>query len=129
MKIFRRIRAAWYALHGKLAGGKQPIFEPKFYSTNLELEGEVGRYNPEFYATEESAAEVMRRFNALAMFQKSMMDGEKLTPPQWWLRFDDGLEVCAGQMCKLYKDHPPEVAPMYCLKLMQMLREEKKGED
>lgn len=126
MKIYRRLRAAWFALQGKMGGNKQPVFEPKFYDTNLELEGETGRYNSEFYATEESAAELMRRFNALVMFLKPMQDGDKMTPPQWWLRFDDGLSVCAGQLCKFYKDQPQEIAPMYCLKLLQMLRNERK---
>lgn len=125
MKYYRRLRAAWYALQGKVPGHRLPAFEPKFYSTNLELEGETGRYNSEYYATEESTADLMRRFNALAMYLKPMQDGEKMTPPQWWLRFEDGVAVCAGQLCKFYKDQPQEVAPMYCLKLLQMLRSEK----
>jgi hypothetical protein len=124
MKFFRRLRKAWYALQGKMPLNRHPEFHPVFYTTNLEIEG--GKYNPEFFASEESTAELMRRFNALAMVQKPMMDQENYTPPLWHLRFEDGVEVCAGQMCKFYKDQPQDIAPMLCLQYIQLMRQEKR---
>ena len=127
MKIFRRLRRAWAALNGKMLLSKQPVFEPKFYTTNLELEGETGTYNYEYFATEDSAQELMRRFGALAITLRPKVDGEKYTPPMWELRFEDGAMVNAGQLCKFFKDQPQEIATVLCLQYIQMLRQDKQA--
>lgn len=85
-------------------------------------------YNPEFYATEDCAETIMRRFNAMVRFQKAVLDADRHAPPQWFVRFSDGLEVNAGQLAKFFVLYPEEhsnVAMNLGINLIAMLRQEK----
>src|SRR5690242_10213232 len=76
-----------------------PELVPTFL-TPSELADGQHFYNPDFYTTEQTAMDVMQRFNALVAFKRTVKDGEGYAPEQWFVRFDDGLEVNAGQLAK-----------------------------
>jgi len=83
-------------------------------------------YNPEFYATKETAEKIMKRFTAQSMYCKPVMDGDEVAPPQWFVRFSDGLEVNAGTIAKFYAMYPekkhPQIATRFAINLIGMLR-------
>lgn len=84
-------------------------------------------YNPEFYATQDCAEQVMRKFNAQVMFEKNIQDADRIAPPQWHVRFTDGLEVNAGQIAKFFAIYPEEhsnVAVNLGINYIGMLRQQ-----
>ena len=86
-------------------------------------------YNPEFYAKEATAAALTKRFNALVYFLKPIQDVDRMAPPQWTLRFSDGLEVSAGALAKFFAMYPekdyPGVGFHFGINLIAMERAEK----
>jgi hypothetical protein len=90
-------------------------------------------YNPDFYATQETTREIMERFNAMVMFEKTITDGEKYPPVQWFVRFPDGLEINAGQLAKFFSAYPeekyPNIAVRYGVNVVAMHRQGKYAEE
>jgi len=83
-----------------------PPLVPEF-----EIEGLVGGgfvYNPDFYVVEKTAKELMMRFNALAYYLNTFDDA---TPAQWWLKFADGFEICAGNVGRFFALYPEDKYP------------------
>lgn len=87
-----------------------PTLVPTFVAANELADGEYF-YNPDFYANEQTAMDVMARFNALVAFKKIIKDGDRYAPAQWYVRFNDELEVNAGQLAKFFACYPEEEYP------------------
>lgn len=89
-------------------------------------------YNPDFYATQATAAQVMKRLSAQVMYQKPVMDGDAVAPPQWFVRFPDGLEVNAGTLARFYALYPekkhPQIATRFAINLIGMMRMQREAE-
>lgn len=121
-------------LYGKMHTRKiilppsSPPLLPTFVAANELADGEYF-YNPDFYATEQTAMDVMARFNALVAFKKAVQDGDKLAPPQWFIRFSDGLEINAGQLAKFFasyrEEEYPGIAARFGISLIAYEREKK----
>lgn len=113
----------------KIKPHKLVTVNPKFRLDIPKSEGHT--YNPEFYATEETCDAIMRRFNAQVMFEKPIQDSERAAPPQWFVRFPDGLEINAGQLAKFFALYP-ETESSYAvnlgINLIAMLRMEKEND-
>jgi len=103
-----------------------PTLVPTFLTANELADGEYF-YNPDFYSSEQTAMDVMQRFNGLVAFKKITQDGERIAPPQWFVRFNDGLEVNAGQLAKFFACYPegdyPGIAARFGLGLINYERE------
>ena len=110
----------------RLKPRKLVTVDPKFRLDIPKSEGHI--YNPEFYSTEETADAVMKRFNAQVMFEKPIQDADRAAPPQWFIRFPDGLEINAGQLAKffaLYPEGESSYAVNLGISLIGMLRQER----
>lgn len=105
-----------------------PTLVPTFVAANELANGEYF-YNPDFYSSEQTAMDVMTRFNALVAFKKPVQDGDKLAPPQWFIRFSDGLEINAGQLAKFFASYReedyPGIAARFGISLIAYEREKK----
>jgi hypothetical protein len=105
-----------------------PTLVPTFVAANDLADGEFF-YNPDFYATEQTAMDVMERFNALVAFKKITMDADRYAPAQWYVRFNDELEVNAGQLAKFFACYPeekyPGIAARFGISLIAYEREQK----
>src|SRR5579859_607432 len=86
-------------------------------------------YNPHFYATEETALAVQKRFDAMVSFIKPVVDADRQAPAQWFVRFTDGLEVNVGQLARFFAAYPedkyPGVAMQFGIAAVAMERENK----
>src|SRR5947208_2934582 len=78
---------------------------PEFVPPEQLISGEF-HYNPDFYVTEATAKAIMERFNAMVMFEKAVKNGEGLAPPQWFIRFHDGLEINVGELARFFALYP-----------------------
>lgn len=103
-----------------------PPIVPSFVTASELVDGEHF-YNPDFYASEQTAMEIMKRFNALVAFKKVIKDGERYAPAQWFVRFagdtmSEEIEVNAGQLAKFFACYPegdyPGIAARFGLSLI-----------
>lgn len=105
-----------------------PTLIPTFVTANELVDGEYF-YNPDFYASEQTAMDVMARFNALVAFKKVIKDADCYAPAQWFVRFNDELEVNAGQLAKFFAYYPekeyPGIAARFGLSLIGYEREKR----
>lgn len=105
----------------KISLPKPEKLVPKFELPETLSDGKY-LYNPDFYATAETAKAILGRFNALVAFQKPVLDGDRHAPSQWFVRFTDGLEVNAGQLAKFFAQFPEDIydgiAPRFGLSLI-----------
>ncbi len=108
-----------------------PTLVPTFVTANELADGEFF-YNPDFYASEQTAMDVMTRFNAVVAFKKITKDAERYAPAQWYVRFNDELEVNAGQLAKFFACYPekdyPGIAARFGLSLIAYERGIKEGQ-
>ncbi len=108
-----------------------PVLVPTFATANELADGEYF-YNPDFYASEQTAMDVMQRFNALVAFKKIVKDADRYAPAQWYVRFNDELEVNAGQLAKFFACYPekefPGIAARFGLSLIGYERERRAGQ-
>lgn len=130
--MFQFLSQVWpfnFIFYKKIKPHKLVTVTPKFRLDVPKSEGHT--YNPEFYATEETCDAIMRRFNAQVMFEKPIQDFERAAPPQWFIRFPDGLEINAGQLAKFFALYP-ETESSYAvnlgINLIAMLRMEKEND-
>ena len=83
-------------------------------------------YNTDFYATEETALAVMKRFGAMVAFIKPVHDKDHSAPAQWFIRFSDGVEINAGNVAAFFAKYPeatcPNVAINYAIQFISMER-------
>jgi hypothetical protein len=95
------------------AVGWTPTFEqPIGYGPN----GYVNRLmNQDYFATQATAAEAMRRLGATEMFQRIAPGNEgplyTCSQLQWWLRWQDGLEMNAGTLAAYWSRTPESQFP------------------
>lgn len=67
--------------------------------------------NPDYYATEDTAVEVMRMFDAasIGLYHPANSDGTER-----WLVFTDGTALNAGQLAAQFSRNPYDVAVLNC---------------
>lgn len=93
------------------------VFRPTFHSpVGYGPNGYVNKYmNPHYFATESTAAEMMRRYHAREMYERIAPGNEgplyTCSHLQWWLRWPDGLELCAGTLAAFYDRNPEDLFP------------------
>lgn len=129
LKFISQVWPFNFIFYKKIKPRKLITVTPKFRLDVPKSEGHT--YNPEFYATEETCDAIMRRFNAQVMFEKPIQDSERAAPPQWFIRFPDGLEINAGQLAKffaLYPESESSYAVNLGINLIAMLRMEKEND-
>lgn len=131
--MFHFLHNVWpfsYLFYKKVKPATTQTIIPTFYPPDS-LKNEEYVYNPEFYATEDCAESVMRKFNAQVRYLKPIDDAGRLAPPQWFVRFPDGAEVNAGQIAKLFVVYPESeshIAVNLAIQLIAMIRAENKNE-
>jgi hypothetical protein len=115
------------------------IFTPTFkkpvgYGPN----GYVNKYmNPDYFATSETADFIMRRVGATEKFERVAPGNEgplyTCSELQWWLRFDDGLELNAGTLAAYFvrcpEDQFPGLADSFVRDYIALARREKAIEE
>ena|SRR2546428_820825 len=128
--LYKFFMSIWpFSLFGLIKLPRPAAIVPEFELPDKLVDGEF-IYNPEYYATRETAAKIQQRFNALVLFSKAIQDIDRMAPPQWFVRFEDGTEVNAGQLAKFFASYPeekyPGIAVRFGLSYIGMLREEKR---
>lgn len=109
---------------------KLPPIEPVFveFEDPSTLLGEY-TYNPDYYATFPCAQSMMKKFGALVIFLKPIQDVDRAAPPQWYMRFSDGSEICVGQVAKYFAMYPegdfPGAAVRFGVNYISLMKQEK----
>lgn len=94
-----------------------PAYVPTFEPVHFVTDGPTGisvPLNPELFATEETALEMVKRFGAdrvASVKYQGSGGGESSTARERWIVFRDGTALNAGDLAVNFKQNPDDLYP------------------